>query len=942
MRRLALFCALLALPACRAARPPRPPLDAPPAAVQAPRGDGWRPGASMAVSRTDATGAWAGGRFFVFGGSTQRREDYASVESFDPLTGRWTAHLDSPVRRAAAAAAALDGVIFVVGGCLETDCSFVTPALWAFDTATGRWSPRKSMPTARFDLNFEAIDGKLYAAGGVLKGFTMSRALEIYDPKTDSWSRGPSAPLARGQSASAVIDGRLYLAGGRRDNGEPRLAVADLQIYDAATRSWSIGPSQPAARFCQNGAARAGELYAVGGAADGAEDGEGLGRRVFIYDPRARAWRDGPPLYLSRYGPAVASDGARLYAAGGAYGNTPSTALEILEGSAPAPSVAAAAPPVWTPGPDMSEPRANHAAVRLADGRVMVAGGQSGYAASVTATTEFFDPATDAWTPGPPMGVARYDFPMVRLKDGRYLAFSGRGAGKQDLAFAELYDPKTGRWSRTGSLSGGRSSCGATLLRDGRVLACGGFRAGVTLASCESYDPATGRWTPAAPMRFPRQTMGFQTLPDGRVLAVGGVHAPDTVVATVEVYDPAADAWSPGPPLSSPRSSFALVPLADGRLFVTGGIKEASGKMLETAELYDPADGRWTRVANATPAFGPAGALHEGKPLVIGGHRVGPLKSAAWFDPVLMAWNRLPNLAQGRVYHSVTPLADGRVLVAGGEDGPDALAGTEILRVAAATAADAAPRAAPRRPERPHDFAVVIGVEGYRALPAAAYADNDAVAAAAALRDLGVPQENTVLLRGERAGLAGLAKYLEEWLPRRVTEESRVFVYFSGHGAPDATTGAAHLMPWDGDAAFVRSTGFSLERLYAALEKLPAREVVVALDSCFSGAGGRSVLAPGLRPLVSVRLPERPRRVSVLAASEAGEVAGGLPSAGHGAFTHHLVAGLAGAADADSDGHLTLEELHAYARKRVIVDARAQDREQTPTLSTPTPGLLLY
>ncbi len=297
------------------------------------------------------------------------------------------------------------------------------------------------------------------------------------------------------------------------------------------------------------------------------------------------------------------------------------------------------------------------------------------------------------------------------------------------------------------------------------------------------------------------------------------------------------------------------------------------------------------------------------------------------------------------MYASATSLSDGRVLVAGGESGRDTLRSIEFYAPGGAPAA-ASPRAAvktSRRARRPDDYAVVIGVDGYRSLPAASYAENDAAAAALALQDIGVPEENTVLLRGSRAGLAEIAKYVEEWLPRRATRASRVYVFFSGHGAPDVASGEPYLMPWDGDASFVKSTGYPLERLYAALEKLPADEVVVALDSCFSGSGGRSVLAPGLRPLVNVRMPAKtPRRVSVLAASEASEAAGGLPSARHGAFTYHLLAGLGGAADADADGHLTLTELHAYARKRVILDAREQNREQTPTLSTREPGLRLY
>ena len=77
-----------------------------------------------------------------------------------------------------------------------------------------------------------------------------------------------------------------------------------------------------------------------------------------------------------------------------------------------------------------------------------------------------------------------------------------------------------------------------------------------------------------------------------------------------------------------------------------------------------------------------------------------------------------------------------------------------------------------------------------------------------------------------------------------------VFIYYSGHGAPNPKNKDAYLVPYDGDPSFIDQTGYSLKRMYDALGKLPAKEVIVALDSCFSGAGGRSVLAQGARPLV--------------------------------------------------------------------------------------------
>ena len=168
-------------------------------------------------------------------------------------------------------------------------------------------------------------------------------------------------------------------------------------------------------------------------------------------------------------------------------------------------------------------------------------------------------------------------------------------------------------------------------------------------------------------------------------------------------------------------------------------------------------------------------------------------------------------------------------------------------------------------------YAVVIGIELYRQkLPRADFAAQDAKTVTEYLtKTLGYPEENVVTLTNDRASLTDFIKYFEKWLPNNIESGSSVFVYYSGHGAPNTRTGDAFLVPYDGDPAFIDETGYSLKRMYAALGKLPAKEVIVALDSCFSGAGGRSVIAQGSRPLVMNQLSNvvLPKNVTVLSAS---------------------------------------------------------------------------
>ena len=178
-----------------------------------------------------------------------------------------------------------------------------------------------------------------------------------------------------------------------------------------------------------------------------------------------------------------------------------------------------------------------------------------------------------------------------------------------------------------------------------------------------------------------------------------------------------------------------------------------------------------------------------------------------------------------------------------------------------------------------------------------------------------------------------MEKTIEGWLPNNVSEKSRVYFYYSGHGAPDTKTGDAYLVPSDGDPQYLAQTGYPLKRLYAKLGALKAKSVLVALDSCFSGAGGRSVLAKGTRPLVGkVDLAVQAEgKISVISASAGDQISGANEEAGYGLFTYNLLQGLNGGAK-DAQGQVTLKSLYGYLKPRVQDDARRGNRDQTPQL----------
>ena len=241
----------------------------------------------------------------------------------------------------------------------------------------------------------------------------------------------------------------------------------------------------------------------------------------------------------------------------------------------------------------------------------------------------------------------------------------------------------------------------------------------------------------------------------------------------------------------------------------------------------------------------------------------------------------------------------------------------------------------------PHedDFALVIGIEDYESVPKADYGVRDASTVRKHLEAMGWPARNIISLEGRAATGSKLKSYLEEWLPLNVKPNSTLLVYYSGHGAPDPMKGDAYIVPWDGDPRFLKSTAYPLKHLYSELSNLKAKRVLIVLDACFSGAGGRSVLAKGARPLVATVAEAFPTsdNLTVLAAAGSDEITGTLDDQEHGVFTYYLLKGLSGAAK-DARGNVTVKGLFDYLKPRVEDAGRRQNRIQVPTFNGSTAG----
>lgn len=250
----------------------------------------------------------------------------------------------------------------------------------------------------------------------------------------------------------------------------------------------------------------------------------------------------------------------------------------------------------------LRSPRVQHTATLLADGKVLLAGGQADTNdGDGVATAELFDPTTQTFTSlAASMASPRGGHAATLLPSGKVLLVGGfnRGAGtlKSD---AELYDPVARTFAALSAkmllLTEGHR---ATLLPDGKVLITGGAASNSIRLVPELFDPVTQTFSASsARMSTPRGGHESTRLPTGAVLVSGGatVFSPTqlTALRSAEAFDPATSAFSPlSATMVVPRATHAAALLSDGSVLLVGGISSgANGSfaILDTAEVFKPA-----------------------------------------------------------------------------------------------------------------------------------------------------------------------------------------------------------------------------------------------------------------------------------------------------------------------------------------------------------------
>jgi Skp family chaperone for outer membrane proteins len=230
-------------------------------------------------------------------------------------------------------------------------------------------------------------------------------------------------------------------------------------------------------------------------------------------------------------------------------------------------------------------------------------------------------------------------------------------------------------------------------------------------------------------------------------------------------------------------------------------------------------------------------------------------------------------------------------------------------------------------------YALVIGVNQYadKKIPPLANCENDARALYGLLTDPqvgGLEARNARLLLGPEATTKNIKKELDSL--RKIPSSSTVFVFFSGHGAKEADE--AYWLTQDTELDSLASSAMSDTDIRRFLERIPCERVVVMLDCCYAAAtikGGQKAVTD----FGSVLSRFTGKGRAFLMAAGSGEEAIEAKDLKRGVFTHYLVEGLKGLADADGDGVISLTELTAFIDRKVADEARVRGGIQKPVVN---------
>lgn len=269
-------------------------------------------------ARGEIGGAVVGNRIYILGGIGGPTGGYRETYAYDPAANAWQEMAPMPVGLHHPNVGALDGKLYVLGGCDHGPLGGSAPngSPWlgsrhtlVYDPGANRWDRMKPIPHATAAGGVAAVGGRLYVIGGVDSAGIVLNRVQEYDPATDTWRERAPMPTAREHIGVAVLDSLIYVVAGRL-RGTGGVSITNFEVYSPARNAWDTLPNLPIARSGLAFAAARGRLYALGGEWPGIRDVNEE------YDPRTRTWRVVEKMPAARHGFVALNYRDTVYALG--------------------------------------------------------------------------------------------------------------------------------------------------------------------------------------------------------------------------------------------------------------------------------------------------------------------------------------------------------------------------------------------------------------------------------------------------------------------------------------------------------------------------------------------------------------------------------------------------------------------------------------------------
>ena len=278
---------------------------------------GWSSVKEMPFPAMFFTGEIVNGKIYTFGGRNDAwTPSYTDIiREYDPSVNEWVIKnetISSP--RAHLSSAVVNNKIYLFGGVgVGGSIPPYGDTVDEYDPLTGIVTVKAPMPTPRRNPGVAAVDGIIYVIGGI-DHYQVRTENEAYNPINDAWETKQSIPGAMGGRelfGCVAIGTKIFVFGGSSFHS----VYQDVWIYDTQTDSWSSKNNMPEPRYCYRAVASDGKVYI----ASGISGGPIFLTSVWEYDPLSDTYTritDGDLPFSRIAGTAVTLDGY-IYILGG-------------------------------------------------------------------------------------------------------------------------------------------------------------------------------------------------------------------------------------------------------------------------------------------------------------------------------------------------------------------------------------------------------------------------------------------------------------------------------------------------------------------------------------------------------------------------------------------------------------------------------------------------